>query len=106
LATTIGHSPSGRALRSSEYWLLPVGCVVAVAGAGVWIVVPMLVAGLSISSLPQYVALWKRAQRAGVGGAWWRTVTLSMLNNLAASCGAFVLGVVFRLIWIWGVKRG
>jgi hypothetical protein len=42
-----------RALRSPEFYLLLVGCVAAVAGIGVWIVVPMLVAGLSISPLPK-----------------------------------------------------
>jgi hypothetical protein len=38
-----------RALRSPEFYLLLVGCMAAVAGVG--IVVSLLVAGLSISSL-------------------------------------------------------
>jgi hypothetical protein len=45
------------------------------------------------------VALWPRAQRVGADGARWRTVALSLLNSLAASCAAFLLGVVCR--WIW-----
>jgi hypothetical protein len=88
-----------RALRSPEFYLLLVGCIATVAGVGAWIVVPMLVAGLSISSLPKYLALWPRARRAGAEHEWRRTVTLSMFNNLATSCGAYVLGVVAR--WLW-----
>jgi hypothetical protein len=88
-----------RALRSPEYWLLVVGCVAAAAGVSAWITVPLLVVGLSISSLPKYIALWPRAERVGAEGAWWQTVMLSMVNNLAASCGVFVLGILCR--WLW-----
>jgi hypothetical protein len=65
----------------------------------VWVVVPLLVAGLSISSLPKYIALWPRAQRAGAERVWWQTVMLSVLNNVAAAGGAFLLGIVTR--WVW-----
>jgi hypothetical protein len=50
--------------------------------------VRLLVAGLSISSLLKYIT-----SRCGRAGAWWRTVALSMLKNLAAGCGAFLLGI-------------
>jgi hypothetical protein len=86
------------ALRSSEYWLLLVGCISAVAGIGVWVVVPLLVAGLSISALPKYLALWPKARRVGAEREWWQTVILSIFNCLAASYGAFMLGTVAR--WI------
>jgi hypothetical protein len=63
-------------------------------------VVPLLVAGLSISSLPKYMTLWPCAKRAVVEGAWWHTVALSMLNTLAVGCGAFLLGIVARWLWL------
>ena len=88
-----------RALRSPEYWLLLVGCIAATAGVSAWIAVPLLVAGLSVSSLPKYIALWPRAERVGAERVWWQTVGLSMFNNLATSCGAFVLGILCR--WLW-----
>jgi hypothetical protein len=91
-----------RALRTAEFWLLLTGCMVAAAGISAWVVVPLLVAGLSISSLPQHIGFWPRAQRVGVEGAWWRTVALSTLNNLAASCAAFLLGIGWRwLLLMW-----
>ena len=88
-----------QALRSPVFWLLLVGCIAALAGVEVWVVVPMLVAGLSISSLPKYVAIWPIAQRAGAERAWWQTVTLSMLNNIAAAYAAFMAGIAVR--WLW-----
>ena len=54
-----------RALRSPVFWLLLVGCIAALAGVEVWVVVPMLVAGLSISSLPKYIAM-KKGMTSGV----------------------------------------
>jgi hypothetical protein len=89
-----------RALRSPEFYLLLTACIAAVAGVSAWVVVPMLVAGLSISSLRKYMALWPRARHAGVEAAWWRTVALSLLNSLAASCAAFPLGIVARWPWL------
>ena len=54
-----------QALRSPVFWLLLVGCIAALAGVEVWVVVPMLVAGLSISSLPKYIAM-KKGMTSGV----------------------------------------
>jgi hypothetical protein len=104
MATMLSDDPrpltAWRALRSSEFWLLLlVGCIAAAAGVGAWVVVPLLVAGLSISSVPKYIALWPRARRVGVESAWWRTVALSIFNSLAAACGAFVVAVVARRLW-------
>jgi hypothetical protein len=62
----------------------------------VWVVVALLVAGLSISSLPKFIALRQRAQRVGADWEWWVTVALSALNSFAAACGAYMLGVVAR----------
>jgi hypothetical protein len=88
-----------QALRSAEFYLLLVGCIAAAVGVEVWIVVPLLVAGLSISALSKYVTPWPQAQRVGAEGAWWRTVALSVLNSLATGRGAFLLGIVAR--WLW-----
>jgi hypothetical protein len=88
-----------RALRSAEFWLLLVGCIAAMARLSVWVVVPLLVAGLSISSLPKYIALWPRARAVGAERVWWQTVALSVFNNVGASCAAFVFGVAAR--WLW-----
>ena len=88
-----------RTLRSPEFWLLLVGCIAAVAGVEVWIVVPLLVVGLSIASLPKYVAVWPLAQRAGAEHEWWVTVLLSFLSNFAAGYAAFMAGIAMR--WLW-----
>lgn len=90
-----------RAVVSAEFYLLLVGCIAGAVGVSAWLVVPLLVVGLSISALPKYIALWPRAQRVGAEGAWWRTVALSVVNNLAASCGAFLVGVLARWLWLW-----
>lgn len=70
------------------------------AGLSAWIAVPLMTAGLSISSLPKYIALWPKARRVGAEGAWWQTVALSLLNNAGASAAGVVLGVLLR--WIVG----
>jgi hypothetical protein len=88
-----------RALRAPEFWLLAVTGCAGAAGLAWWVVLPLAVAGLSMSSLPKYVALWPRARAAGAAGEWWKTVGLSMLNNAGAAAGCFVLGVVAR--WVW-----
>jgi hypothetical protein len=51
------------------------------------------------SSLPKYVELWPRVQRTGAEWEGWKTVALSVFNNIAASCGGFLLGVFSR--WLW-----
>ena len=88
-----------QALRASEFWLLLVSAVAAVLGLPWWVVVPLTVAGLSISSLPKYIELWPRAVEANVQGEWWRTVGLSLLNTLGASVAAFMMGLAIR--WVW-----
>ena len=77
--------------REPEFWLLLVAALASVFGVAWWVVLPLTVAGLSISSLPKYIELWPRAKAAGAEAEWWKTVLLSTLNNLAAACGAFVL---------------
>lgn len=49
--------------REPEFWLLLVATLGATFGLSVWIVVTLTVAGLSISSLPKYIALWPRAHQ-------------------------------------------
>lgn len=85
--------------REPEYWLLLASCVASTLGVAWWVVLPLTLAGLSISSLPKYVELWPRAKAVGAEGEWRRTVILSMFNNLAAACGAFVLGKLIH--WLW-----
>ena len=88
-----------RALRASEFWLLIVAMLTAMAGVKWWVVVPLTLAGLSVANLPKYLALWPRARNAGADRAWWITVGLSMFNNLATACAAFLLGILIR--WLW-----
>jgi len=51
--------------RAPEYWLLVAAMFVSMLGVAWWIVVPLTVAGLSVSSLPKYIGLWPRAESAG-----------------------------------------
>ena len=61
--------------------------VAATAGVAWWVTVPLVGAGLSIVSMPEYVALWPRAREVGAELEWWKTIALSMFNNLACACG-------------------
>ena len=88
-----------RAVRAPEFWLLVVATLAAAGGLGAWIVLPLTVAGLSISSLPKYIALWPRARAAGAVRVWWQTVALSLLNALATAGAAYVLGC--GIGWLW-----
>jgi hypothetical protein len=90
-----------RALRAAEFWLLLVAAMAAVFQVPWWVTVPLVMGGLSISSLPKYIELWPRARAVGAELEWWKTVGLSGCNNLAAACGAHVLGVFIG--WFWGV---
>ncbi len=85
--------------RSPEYWLLLAACFVSMLGVAWWVVVPLTLAGLSVSALPKYLELWPRATEVGAQGEWWKTVGLSTFNSLAAAVAAFVLGNLVR--WIW-----
>jgi hypothetical protein len=88
-----------RALRAPEFWLLATASLAAAGGVQAWVAVPLTLAGLSIASLPKYAALWPRARRARAERQWLMTVSLSMLNNLATSCAAFLLGIAIR--WVY-----
>jgi hypothetical protein len=88
-----------RALRSPESCLLLVGCIAADAGVGVSIVVPLIVVGLSISSLLKYLSIWPIAERVGAQRDWWQAVAFSLLGNLVVACAVCIAGVVFR--WLW-----
>lgn len=91
-----------RALGCPEYWLLIVGAVCAMLGVSVWVVVPLLMAALSVAALPKYVELWPKARALGAERAWWITVGLSMLNTFAAASGTYLLGIAIR--WLWGIS--
>jgi hypothetical protein len=85
--------------RAPEFWLLLAAAGVSTLGVTGWIVIPLTLAGLSISSLPKYVELWPRAERVGAQAEWWKIVGLSFFNSLAAAVAAFVLGNLVR--WLW-----
>lgn len=85
--------------RAPEYWLLVAAALVSMLGVARWIVVPLALAGLSVSSLPKYIRLWPRVERVGAQAEWWKAVGLSTFNSLAAAVAAFVLGNVLR--WLW-----
>jgi hypothetical protein len=82
-----------------EFWLLLVAALASTFGLAWWMAVPLTLAGLSISSLPKYAELLPRARTVGAEGEWWKTVVLSLFNNLAAACGAYVLRKVIH--WLW-----
>ena len=88
-----------RALLSPEFWLLLITALGASAALQWWIGLPLCVAGLSISALPKYIELWPKAYKVGAERAWFMTVVLSMFNNLASSCGVYLLGYLVR--WLW-----
>jgi hypothetical protein len=52
------------ALRAPEFWLLVAASLAAAGGVPWWIVLPLTLAGLSVTSLPKYVELWPRVRRA------------------------------------------
>ena len=87
--------------RAPEFWLLLVGAFVSMIGVRWWVVVPLVLGGLSLSSLPKYLELWPRARDVGAQVEWWKTVALSTFNSLAAAVAAFVLGNFVG--WFWGV---
>ena len=88
-----------RALRAPEFWLLVAASLAAAGGVRWWIMVPLTLAGLSLSSLPKYMELRPLARDIGAHSTWWSTVALSLFNSLAASCAAYLLGVLIR--WFW-----
>ena len=90
-----------RTLRASEFWLLLIACFVSMYGVSAAIVIPLVVVGLSIRSLPKYLALWPKARAVGAERAWALFVALSFLNALAAACALVVFAHVNR--WFWGV---
>jgi hypothetical protein len=88
-----------RALRDKIFWLFLLTAVAGMLSVPWWVVLPLTLAALSIDSLPKYILLWPRAQRAGAEGAWWIAVTLSTAAGLATASAAYLLGVVIR--WVW-----
>jgi hypothetical protein len=88
-----------RALRAPEFWLLMVTALAGCFGVAWWVALPLATAGLSISSLPKYIAMWPRVRAAGAEWEWWKTVGLSMLNNVGGACAGLLVGVVSR--WMW-----
>jgi hypothetical protein len=66
--------------RVPEYWLLVVAALASMFGVAWWVVVPLTLAGLSVSSLLKYIELWPRAERVGAQAEWWKTVALSTLT--------------------------
>jgi ABC-type sulfate transport system permease component len=100
MPTVVTRFIAARALSSQEVHVRRVlGTVVSMFGLSWWIVVPLTLAGLSASSLPKYIELYPRAQRVGTQSEWWKTVTLSTFNSLAAAVAAFLLGNLLR--WVW-----
>ncbi len=85
-----------RALCAPEFWLLIAAAMSAMGGVAWWVVVPLTMAGMSMSSLPKYIELWPRARGVGAQWEWWKTVGLSTLNTLTAACVAFGLGLGVR----------
>ena len=86
--------------RASEYWLLVAVALASAAGLAWWITAPLGVAGLSISALPKYLALWPRTVAVGAEKEWWKTVGLSALNSAGATAAAVALGGAVRwLFW-------
>jgi hypothetical protein len=85
-----------RALRAPEFWLLVVASIAATVGVRWWVTVPLVVAGLSIASIPKFVALWPRAREVGAELEWWKTIAMSMFNNLGCACGVQMVGVFAR----------
>ena len=90
-----------RALRASEFWLLLVACFVSMYGVRAVIVIPLVVVGLSIKSLPKYLALWPKARATGGEWMWALAVAASFVNALAAACALVVFAALNR--WFWGV---
>lgn len=89
------------AIRSPEFWLLFVAAMSAGFGVSGWVTIPATAAGLLISSLPKYVALYPRAIAVGAEMAFWATVLASILNAAVAGIATHVLG---RLTWwLWGL---
>lgn len=92
-----------RDVLRSEFWLLLVGAVCAGFGVTGWIVVPAVMAGLLISSLPKYGPLYRQAQEVGAEVPFWITVLSSVIIALVAALAAFIAG---RFTWwLWGRVR-
>lgn len=77
--------------------LMAAGC--GLAGVSAWLVVPLTLAGLSVGTLPRYLALWSRARVVHGERQWWMTVAQSTFNSVAAAGGCYLLGAAAR--WLW-----
>jgi hypothetical protein len=92
---------SRSAIRSPEFWLLFVAALAAGFGVSGWITIPATMAGLLISSLPKYVAMYPRATAADAAVAFWATVLASILTAAIASVATYALGRATW--WLWGL---
>lgn len=88
-----------RGLRDPIFWLLLVTAVAGMLRLSWLVVLPMVLAGLSIASLPKYISLWPRAREVGAERVWWMTVAQSTFSSLAAASAAYLSGVV--IAWAW-----
>ena len=89
-----------KSFRQPEYWLLLVTAAGGCVTRAWWVVIPLCVAGLSISALPKYIKLWPRAESTGHRKEWFATVGLSLLNSSGVASAAYMIGVIIR--WVLG----
>ena len=93
---------SRSAIRSSEFWLLFAAAMAAGFGLSGWVTIPATIAGMLISSLPKYIAIYARAKAVGAVAEFWATVAASVLNAAVIGIAAFVLGRATW--WLWGLQ--
>lgn len=88
-----------RTLRDPGLYVIGAAMLCGLANAPAWAAVPAAAVGLQALSLPKYLALWDRAQVAGAGHVWWRTLSMSVALAVGIAGGAFVMGRVVALAW-------
>lgn len=91
-----------RAFRAPEFWLLVVAGMVSMYGVRAAIVIPLVVVGLSLASLPKHLSLWSRARAVGAEWEWLITVAVSFVISLTTACAIVVFAAINR--WFWGVR--
>lgn len=89
------------ALKAAEFWLLLVAAIAAGCGVSATITIPATMAGLLISSLPKYGALYPRAKAAGATAAFWMTIATSIALAAVTSIAAHAAGLMTW--WLWGL---
>ena len=78
------------------------GCCIAKPVRPDWVTIPATIAGMLISSLPKYIAIYARAKAVGAVAEFWATVAASVLNAAVIGIAAFVLGRATW--WLWGLQ--